>query len=313
MVRSPDNSPLRPEKVGIVTEGMRRAAAGGDWNAPACVHAGGGRRLILGRLSVLLCRMKLLTALVVAAMGVMVSAQAVEFDVVSVKEIAPGDRRAFMVALGGRLSAATTVKLLIRTAYQIQDDQIAGAPDWLTTQRFEIDARSPADSGFYARLQGMMQALLADRFKLTTHTEQRELPVFALERVKRDGALGPGLRPTECPDIAIDIAKVTPCVNISPGVGSLRVRGAPVKQFIEYLSATLGRVVVDRTGLRERYDIDLKWTPEQPAPGATLPAADPDAVSIFTALQEQLGLRLDATRDKVDVLVIDRVERPTPN
>jgi uncharacterized protein (TIGR03435 family) len=251
---------------------------------------------------------------VAAALGVMVSAQAVEFDVVSVKVIAPGDRREFMMALGGRLSAATTLKLLIRTAFQIQDDQIVGGPDWLTTQRFEIDARSPADNDFYARLMGMMQALLADRFKLVTHTERRELAVFALERVKRDGALGPGLRPTACPDPSIDMAKVSPCVNISPGAGSLSTRGIPVKQFIEYLSANLGRVVVDRTGLQDRYDIDLKWTPEQPArPGAAAPAADPDAVSIFTALQEQLGLRLDSTRDKVDVLVIDSVEQPTPN
>jgi uncharacterized protein (TIGR03435 family) len=79
------------------------------------------------------------------------------------------------------------------------------------------------------------------------------------------------------------------------------------------LAANLGRVVVDQTGLTERYDIDLKWTPEQPAASGTPPAANPDAVSIFTALQEQLGLRLNATRDKVDVLVIDSVEHPTPN
>jgi uncharacterized protein (TIGR03435 family) len=258
--------------------------------------------------------MKLLTALVVAASGVAASAQAVEFDVVSVKTMAADDRREFMVALGGRFSAATTVRLLIRTAFQVQDDQIVGGPDWLATQRFEIDARSPADGDFYARLQGMMQALLADRFKLVTHTEQRELAVFALERVKRDGELGPGLRPTECPDLVVDLAKVTPCVNVQRSADSIRVRGMPFGQVVPFLSTNLNRVVVDRTGLAERYDIDLKWTPDQPSrPGATPQVADPDAVSIFTAVQEQLGLRLESTRDKVDVLVIDSLEQPTPN
>lgn len=256
---------------------------------------------------------KLSALLAVVAMSVVASAQAVEFDVVSVKEIASGDRRDFMVALGGRLSAATTVKMLIRTAYQVQDDQIVGGPDWLASQRFEIDARSPGDGNFYARLAGMMQALLVDRFNLVTRKEQREIPVFALERMKRDGALGPGLRPTECPDLTADLAKVTPCVNVQRNADSMRIRGMPFGQIVPFLSSYLGRVVVDRTGLTERYDIDLKWTPEQPAALGTAPVANPDAVSIFTALQEQLGLKLEATRDTVDVLVIDRLERPTPN
>jgi uncharacterized protein (TIGR03435 family) len=258
---------------------------------------------------------KLLAVLVVGALGVVVSAQAVEFDVVSVKPHAPDDPRVFMVAQGGRfVAASTTLKLLIRTTFQLQDDQIVGGPAWLATDRFDIEARTPAAPDFYEKLQGRLIALLADRFKLVTHTEQRELPVFALERVKRDGVLGPGLRPTACPDLSADLAKTSPCVNVSPGVGSLRVRGVPFKSFIEYLSGNIGRVVVDRTGLAERYDIELKWTPEQPMrPGAAPPAADPDAVSIFTAVQEQLGLKLESTRDKVDVLVIDSAEQPAPN
>jgi hypothetical protein len=133
----------------------------------------------------------------------------------------------------------------------------------------------------------MLRTLLADRFKLTTHTEKRELPVFALERSRRDGSFGPGLRSTACPDLAIDLTKPQPCVNISTGVGSLTVRGMPFNQFTPYLSPYVNRVIVDRTGLDGRYDIELKWTPESPAQGRGSnepPAPDPNAVSIFTAL-----------------------------
>jgi uncharacterized protein (TIGR03435 family) len=94
------------------------------------------------------------------------------------------------------------------------------------------------------------------------------------------------------------------------------VRGMPFNQFTPYLSPYVNRVIVDRTGLDGRYDIELKWTPESPAQGRgsnEAPAPDPNAVSIFTALQEQLGLRLNSTRETVDVLVIDTLERPTPN
>jgi uncharacterized protein (TIGR03435 family) len=140
--------------------------------------------------------------------------------------------------------------------------------------------------------------------------------VFALERSRRDASFGPGLRSTACPDLAIDLSRPQPCVNIQTGVGSLTVRGMPIAQFTPYLSPYVNRVVVDRTGLDGRYDIELKWTPEGPTQGRGSiepPAPDPNAVSIFTALQEQLGLRLNSTRENVDVLVIDTLERLTPN
>lgn len=115
---------------------------------------------------------------------------------------------------------------------------------------------------------------------------------------------------------SISIPKPQPCLNIQTGIGSLTVRGMPFNQFTPYLSPYVNRVIVDRTGLDGRYDIDLKWTPESAAQGRGSnepPAADPNAVSIFTALQEQLGLRLNSTRETVDVLVIDTLERPTEN
>ena len=260
---------------------------------------------------------KLLTMILAAALSVAPAAQGVEFEVASVKPHTSDDQRVMMLAQpGGRFVAANIpLKLLIRTTFQIQDDQIVGGPGWLTTDRFDIEARAPAGHDGFAELPGMLRALLTDRFKLVTHTEKRELPVFALERASRDGAIGPGLRPTECPEPSVDLSGASPCMKIQTGLGSLTLRGMPLDRFIPWLSANVNRVVVDRTGLQGRHDIDLKWTPEQlgQRSGNGPPATDPDALSIFTALQEQLGLKLDSTRDTVDVLVIDGVEHPTPN
>lgn len=261
---------------------------------------------------------KLWIVLVVMAMGITADAQRAQFEVTSVKLHTSDDQKMFMVGQpNGRFVAANIpLRLLIRTAYQLQDDQVVGGPDWLATDRFDIDARAPQSTvNIYSVLGEMLQTLLADRFKLTTHTEKRELPVFALERSRRDGSFGPGLRSTACPDLAIDLSKPQPCVNIQTGVASLNVRGMPFNQFTPYLSPYVNRVIVDRTGLDGRYDVDLKWTPDSPPQGrgAGEPSPDPNAVSIFTALQEQLGLRLNSTRETVDVLVIDTLERPTEN
>ena len=256
---------------------------------------------------------------VVTALDVAAAAQRAQFDVASVKLHTSDDQRVYMVAQpGGRFLAGNiTLRFLIRSAFQLQDDQIVSGPNWLDKDRFDIDARAPQAPGPpNPQLLEMLQTLLADRFKLTTHREKRELPVFALERARRDASFGPGLRPTACPELAVDLSRPQPCTNAQTGVGSLTLRGMPFNQFTPFLSSVVNRVVVDRTGLDGRYDIELKWTPDQPAQGrggAEPPAADPDAISIFTAVQEQLGLQLNSTRDAVDVLVIDTLEHPTPN
>lgn len=257
-----------------------------------------------------------LAAIVVVTTISPLMAQRPQFEVASVKLHTSSDPRVFMVAQpGGRFVAGNIpLRLLIRTAFQLQDDQIVGGPGWLRTDRFDIEARA-ADAPGPPSLQllEMLKSLLADRFSFTSHTEKRELSVFALERTRAGGSLGPALRVTECPDAAADLSQPRPCANIQTGAGALSMRGAPVHQIVPYLSASLGRVVVDRTGLTERYDFELKWTPEPPPQAGQPPAADPNAVSIFTAVQEQLGLRLSAAKDMVDVLVIDTLERPTPN
>jgi uncharacterized protein (TIGR03435 family) len=263
---------------------------------------------------------KLLTVLLVTVLGVTAAAQRAEFEVASVKLHTSDDQRVMMVAQpGGRFVAANIpLRLLIRTAFQVQDDQIIGGPSWLSTDRFDIEARAPGRAGPpNDELLIMLRSLLADRFKLTTHTEKRELPVFALERVRPDGSLGPGLRPTACPELAVDLSRPQPCANVQTGFGSLTLRGMPFNQFTPFLSPYVNRVIVDRTVLDGRYDIELKWTPEQPGQGRggapEPPPNDPNAVSIFTAVKEQLGLKLNSSRDMVNVLAIDTLEHPTPN
>ena len=272
-------------------------------------------------MSAMVSAAKLFSVLVVlTALDIATAAQRAQFDVASVKVHASDDQRTYMVAQpGGRFVAANiTLRFLIRSAFQLQGDQIVGGPKWLDTDRFDIDARAPQAPGPpSSQLLEMLQTLLADRFKLTTHREKRELPVFALERARNDASFGPGFRPTACPELTVDLAKPQPCTNAQTGVGSLTLRGMPLNQFTPFLSSFVNRVVVDRTGLDGRYDIELKWTPDQPAQGrggAGQPAgSDPDAISIFTAVQEQLGLQLNPTREMVDVLVIDTLEHPTPN
>jgi uncharacterized protein (TIGR03435 family) len=241
------------------------------------------------------------------------------FEVASVRLHTSDDPGTMMVVQpGGRFLAVNVpLRMVIRAAFQLQDDQIVGAPDWIERARFDIDARAAGVKGAPGpELLGMLQSLLADRFKLTTHRETRQLLVFALERARADGQLGPELRATACPDLAVDLAQAKPCTNISTGRGLLSIRGIPLQAFAEYLAPNVNRVVVNRTGLDGRYDAVLRWTPDAPTV-TTGPAQAPpigaERPSLVTAIQEQLGLQLTPTSAAVEVLVIDTLEHPTPN
>jgi bla regulator protein BlaR1 len=262
-----------------------------------------------------------------------------EFEVASVKRNASGNN---FVQLGGdpggRFTATNVpLKLLIRQAYQLQDSQIVGGPNWINTDRFDIIAKAPgplalpAPGGSPGPFQLMMRALLADRFKLAVHTESRELPIYALTLARRDGKTGSQLRPAAVDCVAMFAARgrggpppappqpgERPPCGMRLGPGNLSGGGVTMAQLSTTFSQFVQRVVVDRTGLMGNFDIDLTWTPDQlpqgrgePPPGVQLPPIDPNGPSIFTAVQEQLGLKLDSQRGPVDVLVIDRVEQPT--
>jgi uncharacterized protein (TIGR03435 family) len=141
---------------------------------------------------------------------------------------------------------------------------------------------------------------LADRFRLRTHRDTREMPVYALVAASPDKRLGPALK----------VSTAETRTRISPT--SISAVSMTMARLALTLSVVVGRVVTDETGLPGTYDLELKFAPEGPLPPAA-PPADPDAPSIFTALREQLGLRLDGRRGPVEVLVVDGIERPAPD
>jgi uncharacterized protein (TIGR03435 family) len=211
---------------------------------------------------------------------------------------------------------------LILFAYQIQESQLVGAPDWIGTERFDIAAKAPGDvppTPFGGTLPEalMLRSLLEDRFKFTLHRETRDMPIYALVVARSDGRLGPRLRRPASdycdqqykaagkPGATPPPASSPLCGIDSPTTGELIAGAFPLSEFASLLSGTMDRIIVDRTGLTGGWDFDLKWS----SPDATT-AGRP---SIFTALQEQLGLRLEATTGPVEVLVIDRVEPLIPD
>jgi uncharacterized protein (TIGR03435 family) len=162
----------------------------------------------------------------------------------------------------------------------------------------------------------MVRTLLADRFKLAVHHETRELPIYALLLARNDGRLGPKLQPSTCVAGRRPPGDATaqPC-GFRPGPGIFVSGGVPIAMLATFVSSAVRRSVVDRTGLDGNFDIDLHWLPDNSplGPQPDTPPPDPGGPSIFTALQEQLGLKLESTRGPVDVLVIDHVEQPTPD
>jgi uncharacterized protein (TIGR03435 family) len=210
----------------------------------------------------------------------------------------------------------TLKNLMQYQAFGIPGPRIVGGPKWLESAHFDIVAKLdpatiaqlkllPPQQG-PQQMQSMFQQLLADRFQLKTHWETRELPVYAL--VVANAKAGPTLTPAKDPAHG----------GTSAGNGQLQAVSATLAEIAEVMtqeaSGELGRVVIDKTGIEGKYDIRLKWTPDNaPAPllnGAPDPNAPP---SIFTAIQEQLGLKLESAKGPVQVLVIDRAEMPTEN
>jgi bla regulator protein BlaR1 len=251
------------------------------------------------------------------------------FDVASIKSNKAGDGQMMMqIQPGGRMNLSNvTLRLMIRNASRIQEFQIVGGPDWLALDRFDITAKAEGNpSADQMRL--MFQKLLEERFKLKTHHETRELPVYSLVMARSDGTKGAQLRPSQVDCSAFRGSGPPPGPGQAPpqcgfriGPGTINAQGVTMAALVSTLSMRLNRVVLDRTGLSGNFDIDLTWTPDQnqmpqgaPPPGAPdLPPIDPNGPSIFTAVQEQLGLKLESTKGPVEVLVIDHVERPTEN
>ncbi len=248
------------------------------------------------------------------------------FDVASVKVNSAGGPSSVRAAPNGTLTVTNnTLRNIVRNAYGITNAQIVGGPDWFDADHFDINAKAAAP---FTQAQGMamLRALLADRFKLAAHMETRESPIYALILARSDGRLGPRMKRSDV-DCAALFAAVQaggrmppagpngalPCgLRMQPG--TITGSAVAMEQLARNLVGGVGRIVVDKTGLAGFYDIDVTFSMDSaltPPPGQEPPRVDPAAPSLFTALQEQLGLKLDAQRGPVEVLVIDRAERPS--
>jgi uncharacterized protein (TIGR03435 family) len=265
-------------------------------------------------------------------------ATAPAFDVVSIREnkspvLDPEDSSIALMPGGRFVTTNWPLRLLILGAFALQPQQLVGAPAWIDMVRYDISATAPGPLT-PAGSQLAIQRLLADRFGLAVHTETRELPIFALTVARDDGRLGPKIKKSEVDCDAITKANMQardggPRIEVpqlpdgrsaclfSQRFGRVLAGGTTMANFAQGLSRIHSRIIHDRTGLAGGFDIDLEFTPDPtiyrdgaPGPGAPL---DPNAPTFFTALVEQLGLKLEPVRAPVEVLVIDRITRPTEN
>jgi uncharacterized protein (TIGR03435 family) len=279
-------------------------------------------------------RRRLLRALAVAVFVAIpvFAAQDQSFEVASIKRNTSGDRNSLLRVLpGGRMSATNfAVRQLIVFAWQLAGQQVVGGPAWIDSDGYDIIAKMDGNpdavepgKGLPDPRQTAVQRLLADRFKLKTHREVREMDIYALV-LARPGGHGPKLIPSpqDCaaqaaaargnrtpfpaPGPAPELGK--PYCGIAGSNGRIRFGGLNATMMAQAFNGYSGRIVVDRTGLDGSWDFELRFAPRR---GVDAPAGDPDLPDFFTAVQEQLGLKLESTKGPVEVFAIDSVERPT--
>jgi len=319
-------SNLRKRIEHIMTADVQHALAG--WKK--CLLAAAAALGIAGPVSLGIVRVQPLLAQQIAI------ASNAAFDVTLVKPNNTGSGMISMMpaANGGFQATNVTLGFLVRTAYQLQDSQIVGGPSWLFQDRFDVVGSGSALGKDGPPLE-KFKSLLADRFRLVMHVEKRELPMYALVLANADGKLGENLARSSV-DCAAEGAAgrgrgqpppppapgQAPRCGIGLGLGSLAIGGQPMASVATQLSRAVGRIVVDRTNLPGAYNLTLTYAPDPglggrgdlpPLLNGAPPPAFTDRPSIFAALQEQLGLKLESTKGPVDVLVIDSAERPTEN
>jgi bla regulator protein blaR1 len=266
-----------------------------------------------------------------------------QFEVASIKPSDPNDRRMmFRMMPGGAINLhGVTLKALVQQAYDVREFQISGGPGWIGADKYDITAKPENASGeapsdprqlsdeqrktYQEQTRLRLQALLADRFQLKIHRETKELPVYALAVAKN----GPKLKENSAASDGLGKGMM----RMSPG--QLVGQQVGLAFLAQDLAQRLGRTVLDRTGLKGTYDFELNFAPEPgrggafggpgdgapppPPPGAgpglikEPPPPDPNGPTIFTALQEQLGLKLESEKGPVDIIVVDHVEKPSEN
>jgi uncharacterized protein (TIGR03435 family) len=254
------------------------------------------------------------------------------FETISIKASAPGGRSFSLSGLPKLTAKNASLRDLIRVAYQVRDFQISGGPAWIDSAHYDIDANAkdkPAPEEWLTAITALLQSLLEDRFKLKLHRETKELPVYVLtvskggpkfQRSKEKSCtsfnwIRNSPRPGEIANIHCGAAELTNAqLNRTLDAVGISITGATLDApgLIWFLSRELDRIVIDKTGLTGLFDFYLEWSR-----AATLDKAatstDPDNPSLFTALQDQLGLKLTLEKGPVEILVIDHAEKPSEN
>jgi uncharacterized protein (TIGR03435 family) len=237
-----------------------------------------------------------------------------EFEVASIKRNLSGDRPFWGPAVGGRFTATNaTLKMLIALGWKVQSFAISGAPSWVGSEGYDVSAKEPSANGTDDEFLLMLQNLLRDRFSLRLHKETREMPVYVLVPAK-DGLKLRGLNSEPCVTFALKAGsqdqRARPqagCGGMNVGPGFIADERVSMAWFAAVLEGVLGRPLIDRTGFTGSFKVRLEFAP--------VSNTDPDNTkpSIFTALQEQLGLRLDARNGPAEIIVVDHAERPSEN
>ena len=231
------------------------------------------------------------------------------FAVSVVKPSGSDSVRSIKFSPGGRLTARyATVRLLIKIAYDLNDDELTGGPAWISSKRFDIDATPDAPDGAVVdqlRNRQRLQGLLADRFQLDLRSEMRMLSTYALVVAKS----GPKLKKSQAPDAP---------TQFHANAGVVMLTNATLDQFANAVSDWVGQPVLNQTGLDGKYDLRVEWTPDQPAAttdstGAPVNDSANSGPTIFTALQQQLGLSLVPRKNQALCKVVNRVQLPSEN
>jgi uncharacterized protein (TIGR03435 family) len=226
------------------------------------------------------------------------------FEVASLKPAAPGAQGGIIRPMRGNQSYVATnmpLRTLIRIAYGVSDRQLSGGPAWIDTETFDMDAKAEKPATV-DELHLMLRTLLEERFQLKVRRETREQSVLALVVDKG----GPKMKVHEPEER--DYPPIT-----GGGPGPRTARNAAMSYFAFYLSQQMDKWVLDKTGLTDRYDFTIQWTPERPVRINAEEAPPPEGPTIFVALKDQLGLRLDSAKGPVEYLVIDHIEKLTGN
>jgi uncharacterized protein (TIGR03435 family) len=237
------------------------------------------------------------------------------FEVATIKPVAPDAKAGQYITMQGTdrfIVKNYNLKLLIAAAYSLNSRTISGGPPWIESDRFDIAGATPgAVRPTHDEQMAMLRTLLADRFKLTFHREPREFPIYALEIAKSGPKLKPSAAaPDTSPTVGPGVLYAETRRVVLPG------RNATMGDLATLLQrAIMDRPVEDRTGLTARYDFDLSWSPDETQFGGDVPAAKEDSTtaSLFTAIQEQLGLRLVATKGPVQALIVNSADHPSAN